>query len=54
MINALGRLKNKKAVPILNVEFQKEETKFEATSALAQMPAASQAGQNGLLPGVRL
>ncbi|MEO8426441.1 MAG: PVC-type heme-binding CxxCH protein [Verrucomicrobiota bacterium] len=38
VINALGRLKDKKAVPILGVVFQKEETKFEATSALAQMP----------------
>jgi putative membrane-bound dehydrogenase-like protein len=38
VINALGRLKDRKAVPILNAIFQKEDTKFEATGALAQMP----------------
>ena len=37
-INALGRLKDKKAVPILNAIFQKDDTKFEVTGALAQMP----------------
>jgi len=38
VIKALGRLKDRKAVPILNAIFQKEDTKFEATGALAQMP----------------